>query len=74
MSIVINFVLKLIFVNKNWPNDPKTLGCESFSDFVELIQMDLILEEKLEQFEELLKEMKFWIHEVIDYLKKIPKF
>jgi hypothetical protein len=67
MSIVINFVLKLIFVNKNWPNDLKTLGCESFSDFVELIQMDLILEEKLEQFEELLKEMKFWIHEVIDY-------
>jgi len=54
-------------VNKNWPNDPKTLGCESLSDFVELIQMDLILKEKVEQVEELLKEMKFWIHEVIDY-------
>jgi len=36
--------------------------------------MDLILEEKLEQFEELLKEMKFWIHEVIDYFLKIPNF
>jgi len=55
-------------LNKNWPNDPKTLGYESLFDFVELIQMDLILEEKLEQFEELLKEMKFWIHEFIDYL------
>jgi hypothetical protein len=36
--------------------------------------MDLILKEKLKQFEKLLKEMKFWIHEIIDYLKKIPNF
>jgi hypothetical protein len=61
-------------VNKNWPNDPKTLGYESLFGFVELIQMDLILKEKLEQFEKLLKEMKFWIHEIIDYFKKIPNF
>jgi hypothetical protein len=38
---------KLIFVNKNWPNDLR-IGCKSPSNLVELIEKDLELEKKLE--------------------------
>ncbi len=41
---------KLIFVNKNWPNDYK-IGCKSPSNLLELIGIDADLEEELEQFE-----------------------
>ncbi len=38
---------KLIFVNKNWPNDPR-VGCKSPFNLVKLIEKDLDLKEKLE--------------------------
>jgi len=41
---------KLIFVNKNWPNDPK-IGCKSQSSLSDFIVSDLNLEEKFEKFE-----------------------
>jgi hypothetical protein len=37
----------LIFVNKNWPNDPKN-GCKLPSNLVELIETNLGFEEELE--------------------------
>jgi hypothetical protein len=47
----------LIFVSKNLPSDPRD-GCKSPSNLVELIQIDLGFEEKLEEFEGHLNEMK----------------
>jgi hypothetical protein len=41
---------KLIFVNKNWFNDPR-IGCKSLSSLVELIETNVILKEELEEFE-----------------------
>ncbi len=41
---------KLIFVSKNWPNDP-SIGCKSPSSLVDFIESDLNLEEELEEFE-----------------------
>jgi hypothetical protein len=41
---------KLIFVNKNWPNDPR-IGCKSLSNLVEFLKKDVNLEEELEEFE-----------------------
>ncbi len=41
---------KLIFVNQNWPNDPR-LRCKTPSNFVEFIEKDKIIEEELEEFE-----------------------
>jgi hypothetical protein len=38
---------KLIFVNKNWPTDPR-IGYKSPSSFIDLIQTGLNLEEKFE--------------------------
>jgi hypothetical protein len=40
----------LIFVNKNWPNDPR-IGCKSSSNLVEFIEKDVNLEDELEKFE-----------------------
>jgi hypothetical protein len=33
---------KLIFVNKNWPNDPR-IGCKSPSNLVEFLEKDVDL-------------------------------
>jgi hypothetical protein len=41
---------KLIFVNKNWPNDLK-IGCKSPSNLVEFLEKDVDLKEQLEKFE-----------------------
>jgi hypothetical protein len=41
---------KLIFVNKNWPNDSR-IGCKSPFSLVDFIENDLNQEEKLEEFE-----------------------
>jgi hypothetical protein len=41
---------KLIFVNKNWPNDSK-IGSKSLSSLVDFIENDFNLEEELEEFE-----------------------
>jgi hypothetical protein len=41
---------KLIFVSKNWPNDPR-IGCKSPSSLADFIESDFNLEEKLEEFE-----------------------
>ncbi len=41
---------KLMFVNKNWPNDPK-IGCKSSCNLVEFLEKDVDLEEELEEFE-----------------------
>ncbi len=41
---------KLIFMNKNWLDDSRG-GCKSHFNLVELIENDLKLEKKLEQFE-----------------------
>ncbi len=40
----------MIFVSKNWPNDPR-VGWKSPFNFVEFIEVDQNLEEELEQFE-----------------------
>jgi hypothetical protein len=47
---------KLIFVNKNWPYDPR-VNCKSPSSLVDFIENDLNLEEKLE-FEEAFERAK----------------
>ncbi len=41
---------KLIFVNKNWPNDSR-IGCRSPCNLVEFLEKDVDLEEELEEFE-----------------------
>jgi hypothetical protein len=41
---------KLIFVSKNWPNDPK-IGCKSPSNLLEFLKRDVHLEVELEEFE-----------------------
>jgi hypothetical protein len=41
---------KIIFVSKNWPNDPR-VGCNSPFGLIELIEADVTLEEELEQYE-----------------------
>jgi hypothetical protein len=41
---------KLIFVNKNWPND-RIIGCKSSSNLVESLKKDVDLEEELKEFE-----------------------
>ncbi len=41
---------KLIFVNKNWPNDLK-ISCKSPSNLVEFLEKDVDLKEQLEKFE-----------------------
>jgi hypothetical protein len=38
---------KLIFVSKNWPNDPR-IGCKSPFNLADFIESDLNLEEKFE--------------------------
>jgi hypothetical protein len=40
----------LIFVNKNWPSDPR-IGSKSLSSLIEFIDMDRNLEKELEEFE-----------------------
>ncbi len=44
------FLEKLIFVNKNGPNDFR-IGCKSPSNLVEFLEKDVDLEEELEEFE-----------------------
>ncbi len=39
----------MIFVNKNWPNDPR-IGCKSPYCLVKLIEIDVDLKEELEKF------------------------
>lgn len=41
---------KLIFVNKNWPNNCR-IGCKPFFSLVDLIEVDIKLEEELKEFE-----------------------
>jgi hypothetical protein len=41
---------KLIFVSKNWPNDPR-IGCKSLSSLVDFIESDFNLEKEFEEFE-----------------------
>jgi hypothetical protein len=41
---------KLIFVNKNWSNDPR-IGYKSPSNLLEFLERDMNLEEELEKFE-----------------------
>jgi len=41
---------KLIFVNKNWPNDPK-IGCKSPSKLLKFFEGDTYLEKELEEIE-----------------------
>jgi hypothetical protein len=41
---------KLIFSNKNWPNDPR-IGCKSPSKVLEFLERDVDLEVELEEFE-----------------------
>ncbi len=48
---------KLIFVDKNWPNDPK-IRCKSPSNLLEFLERDIDLEEELEKFGRILKGMK----------------
>jgi hypothetical protein len=39
----------LIFVNKNHPNDPR-IGCKSFFNLIDFIEMDVNLETDLKEF------------------------
>jgi hypothetical protein len=45
-----NFLEKLIFVNKNWPNDLR-IGCESPFNLLEFLERDMALVQELEKFE-----------------------
>ncbi len=40
----------LIFLNRNWLNDP-SVGCKSSSSLVEIIKIDVKLEEEVKKFE-----------------------
>ncbi len=40
---------KLIFVNKNWPNDLR-IGCKSLSNLVDFIESDLNSRKELDKF------------------------
>ncbi len=53
----------LIFVNKNWLNDPR-IGCKTSSNLVEFIIMNLDLEKELEEFES-----EFEKEEIVDMWK-----
>ncbi len=46
----IEILKNLIFVNKNWPNDPR-IDCTSPSNLVEFLEKDVDLKEELEKFE-----------------------
>jgi hypothetical protein len=59
MSLQSKNLDKLIFVSKNWPNDPK-IGCKSPSSFANFIENDLNLEDELKNLKELLKGTKLW--------------
>jgi hypothetical protein len=50
---------KLIFVNKNWPNDPM-INCKSFFSLIDFIETDANFKKELEEFEKTLKTMKLW--------------
>jgi hypothetical protein len=67
----LNNLDKLIFVNKNWPND-LNVGCKSFYNLVEFIAIDAYLEEELEILE-FLRGMKLWKYNILD-LKNIATF
>jgi hypothetical protein len=41
---------KLIFVNKNWPNDSR-IGCQSPSNLINFLEKDINVEKELEEFE-----------------------
>jgi hypothetical protein len=51
---------KIIFVNRNWPSNPK-VGCKSLFNLVELIENDLGLEKKIKAY---LNRMKSWPHKM----------
>ncbi len=44
------FLKKLIFINKNWPNDPK-IGCKCPFNLLKFLEKDIDLEEEFEEFE-----------------------
>jgi hypothetical protein len=46
----IKILEKLIFVNKNWPNDTR-IGCKSPSNLLESVERDVNLKEEFEKFE-----------------------
>jgi hypothetical protein len=46
----IEILKKLIFINKNWPNDAR-IHYKSPSNLVEFFERDVDLDEKLEEFE-----------------------
>jgi hypothetical protein len=48
MSLQSKFLDKLIFVNKNWPNDSR-ISCKSPFSLVDFIENDLNLEEKFQE-------------------------
>jgi hypothetical protein len=41
---------KLIFINKNWPNDSR-IGCKSLFSSVDFVEINLNLEEDVKEFE-----------------------
>jgi hypothetical protein len=57
MSFTIKKLGELIFVSKNWPNDPR-VDCKSLSDLVKFIAMDEQLEKELQEFEDEFKQDK----------------
>jgi hypothetical protein len=64
ISITINvFLERLIFVNKNWLNDPR-IDCKPPSNVVELIEKDLDFEEELENLKVLLSSINFWTYKM----------
>ncbi len=50
MSFIIKNLDNLIFVNKNWPNDPR-ISCKSSFSLIDVIEMDVNLEKDLKEFE-----------------------
>jgi hypothetical protein len=54
MTFIIKEMDKLIFVSKNWPNDPR-INCKSFSSLANFIESDLNFFKKLEEFEKTFK-------------------
>ncbi len=63
MSFIIKQFLKVDICEKNWIND-SWVGCESFSSFVKLNEMDEDLKEVAE-FENVLNKIKLLNYEIV---------
>jgi hypothetical protein len=59
LFIFVKILEKIIFVSKNWFNDPR-VGCKFLCNLVEFNKMDEHLKNKLEKFEDEFERDEIW--------------